>query len=133
MRPTAVRQAEWVFIGAIVLMLATAAVMWRGIAAVYGPLFSAGVTAFSVGLWLFMLLLATRRGRNWARWGLVVLTGFGIVSLLQQIATGSIAFGALGVLNAVQIGLTVVGAVLLFRPAAKAWFARPHATWEEDA
>jgi hypothetical protein len=63
----------------------------------------------------------------------VVLTGFGIVSLLQQIGTGQIAFGMVGVLNAVQVGLTVVGAVLLFRPAAKAWFAKPHTAWEEDA
>ena len=133
MRPTAVRQAEWVYLGAVALMLATAAVMWRGITAVYGPLFAGGVTAFSVGLWLLLLLLATRRGKNWARWGLVVLTGFGIVSLLQQIGTGQIAFGMVGVLNAVQVGLTVVGAVLLFRPAAKAWFAKPHTAWEEDA
>ena len=133
MRPTAVRQAEWVFIGAIALTIATAAMMWRDIAATYGPVFSAGVTAFSVGFWLLLLLLATRRGANWARWGLVVLTGFGIVSILQQIATGQVALGTPGVLNAVQVGLTVVGAVLLFRPAAKAWFARPHTEWEDDA
>lgn len=133
MRPTAVRQAEWVFAGAVALMLVTAALMWRGIAAAYGPVFSAGVTAFSVGLWVLLLLFATRRGRNWARWGLVVLTGFGLVSLLNQIATGRLALGLTGVLGALEVGLTVIGAVLLFRPAAGAWFAKPHAGWEEDS
>jgi hypothetical protein len=101
--------------------------------AVGGAGLAGGMTAFTVGLFLLLTLLATRRGSRAALWVLVVLTGFGAASFLYQIATGQVAFGLLGVLNTVQVGLTVIGAVLLFRPAARDFFAVDHADWEEDA
>lgn len=135
MRPTAVRQAEWVYLAAVATMIATVFVDPAAASSLEqtGWLFAIGVTSFFVGLYLFLLLFATRKGRGWARIGLVLLTLSAVALLLFQVGSGGLALGLVGVLNTLQTGLLVVGAVLLFRPAAKAWFAKPHPTWEEDA
>lgn len=133
MRPRSVVHAEQLYLAATALLLASSVMAWVPLQAIYGVAFAAGVTAFLVGAFLLLILLTTRRGSNVARWLLIVLTAIGAVSLLWQIGTGQVALGILGVVNAVQVALTIVGAVLLFRPNAAAWFARPHDGWEVDA
>lgn len=133
MRPKAIRQAEGVFLGAIAMLVAAAVLQWDGLSRAFGAAPVAGATAFSIGLWALLLLFATRRGANWARWALTIVTAFTVLSILWQAAQGQIALGAVGVLNILQAVVAAIGAVLLFRPAANRWFARPHGDWEEDA
>jgi hypothetical protein len=132
-RPKAIGQGELVYLASVGVLLATSAIGWTDMVAQAGLALAGGVTAFTLGLFLLLILLATRRGSRVALWFLVALTAFGALSFLYQIATGQVVLGLLGVLNAVQVGLTVIGAVLLFRPAARAFFAVKHADWEEDA
>lgn len=133
MRPRAVKQAEGIYLASIGLMLVGSVLQWRALSAAYGVGVAAGTTAFSLGLWGLLLLFATRRGRNWARWALIVLTVIAVGSIAWQAALGLIAVGAIGALNVMQAVTAAIGAVLVTRPAAARWFARPHAGWEEDS
>ncbi len=132
MRPKSVVQSERIYLAATILLLASSLMVWPELIAVYGIGLAAGVTAFTVGAFLLLILLSTRRGSNVSRWLLTILTVIGTASLLYQVATAQLAFGMLGVVNTVQVVLTIVGAVLLFRPNAGIWFAREHDDWEED-
>lgn len=132
MRPKSVVQSERIYLVATALLLASSLMVWPDLITVYGFGLAAGVTAFTVGAFLLLILLSTRRGSNVSRWLLTILTVFGTASLLYQVATGQLAFGILGVVNTVQVVLTIIGAVLLFRPNAGIWFAREHDDWEED-
>lgn len=123
MRPKSVIQAERVYLLATAILLATSIMAWDELSAAYGQGLTSSITAFMVGLFLLLILLTTRRGSRVALWLLVAVTAIGAVSLAAQIASGALAIGTLGVLNALQVVLTVVGAVLLFRPNARAWFA----------
>ncbi|GGB27516.1 hypothetical protein GCM10011380_16490 [Sphingomonas metalli] len=133
MRPKSVIQAEWAYLAATALLVLGTVLVWEPLRLVYGTGLAAGVTAFIAGAFLLLILFTTRRGSPIARGLLVALTALGTISLLYQVATGQVALGLVGVVNIVQVGLTIVGAVLLFRPAAALWFARPHDDWEEDA
>lgn len=133
MRPKSVIHAERLYLLSTLLVLVSTAMAWQPLQQVYGTGLAAGVTALIVGAFLLLILFTTRRGSRVARVLLVLLTVFGLGSLLWQISTGQVALGLLGVVNTVQVVLTVVGAVLLFRPNAATWFAREHDDWEEDA
>ncbi len=133
MRPRSVIQAERVYLLATLLLLVGTALTWQPLMEVYGAGLAIGVTAFIVGAFLLLILLTTRRGSAIARILLVILTALGAASLVYQVANGQIAPGVVGVVNLVQVVLTVVGAVLLFRPNAAEWFAVEHDDWEEDA
>lgn len=123
MRPGSVVLAERLYLLAIGLMLASALVAWKPTARAYGVVMTAGVTAFTVGLYLLVTILTTRRAGRIARWVLVLLTALAAASLAWQVASGQLTAGAVGLLNLSQPVLMIVGAVLLFRPAARAWFA----------
>lgn len=132
-RPKSVITAEQFYLGGTALLLVSSLMVWPQLVQAYGAGLAGGVTAFTVGAFLLLILFTTRRGSRVARGLLIVLTGLGAISLLYQIGTGQVALGPLGVVNVVQVVLTVIGAVLLFRPTARAFFARPHQNWEEDA
>lgn len=132
MRPKSIIHAERLYLAATALLLASSLAVWTPLVETYGLAFAIGVTGFLIGLFLLLILFTTRRGSNVARWLLTLLTAFGALSFLWQIGTGLVALGWPGVINALQVTLTVIGAVLLFRPNAAAWFARPHENWEED-
>ena len=133
MRPKSIVTAEQFYLGGTALLLVSSLMVWRPLVDAYGAGLAGGVTAFTVGAFLLLILFTTRRGSRVARGLLIALTGLGAISLLYQIGTGQVALGPLGVVNVVQVVLTVIGAVLLFRPTARAFFAWPHDDWEEDA
>ncbi len=133
MRPKSVIHAERLYLLSTLLVLIGTLMAWTPLQEAYGAGLAAGVTALIVGLYLLLILFTTRRGSGVARWLLVALTVFGALSLLWQISQGQVPLGLLGVVNTVQVVLTILGAVLLFRPNAALWFARPHDDWEEDA
>lgn len=132
MRPKSVIQAERVYLLATVMLVAGTVLTWEPLRATYGTGMAAGVTAFVAGAFLLLILLATRRGSGVGRGLLVLLTALGAASLLWQVASGQVPMGVVGMVNLVQVVLTVIGAVLLFRPDAGAWFAAAHDDWEED-
>jgi hypothetical protein len=132
MRPKSIIHAERVFLAAAALLVLGTALIWTPMVEAYGVGMAIGTTAFLVGLYLLLILFTTRRGSRIARGLLVGLVALSLAAQLWQIANGEVALGAIGVINTVQVLLTVVGAVLLFRPNAASWFARPHDTWEED-
>lgn len=132
MRPKSVILAEQLYLFGTALLLASSLMVWQPLVDAYGTGLAAGVTAFTVGAFLLLILLTTRRGSRIARALLLMLTALGTASLLYQVGTGQVALGILGVVNVVQVVLTIVGAVLLLRPNAAIWFARPHDDWEED-
>ena len=69
-------------------------------------------------------------GRNWARWVVLVVMTFEILStstrLRQILAYYSHASHAVTVLWAVGMALEVVATCLLFVPPGRQWFRRPH-------
>lgn len=87
--------------------------------------------AFALGLLLLFLAMQIvfvflmRGGRNWARIVMAVLGGvfllFGLVGLLLGPTSGS-GFSVLGL---VQVLLVIGAIVMMFRPAANAWFQPP--------
>jgi len=131
-RPRSVIQAERLYLGTAVLVVATTAMTWGTLSAAYGAGLSAGSAAFTVGLLVLLTVLATRRGSGVAMWLLVIATALALASLAWQLSSGQVATGLLGVLNAAQPILMLVGAVLLLRPASRAWFARDDDEWADD-
>lgn len=75
-------------------------------------------------LWLAVTILVglrMRHGRNWARAVIVGLTALDVAGLVWSAYYGFRFTSAWSVVNPV---LDLVVVVLLFRPAARAWFAR---------
>lgn len=132
MRPNAVVLAEYIYLASVVLLCAVTAITWDATVAQVGFAAVAGVTAFSIGLSLLLLLLATRARSRVALWLLAVLTAIGVAGVLIQVAQGALAAGLVGVLTVLQLLATVVPIVLLFRPHARAWFAAHRETDRED-
>jgi hypothetical protein len=94
---------------------------------------------FAVYAVLSVLVLALRTGRNAVRWTVaVVLGGFGTASLVIEPVTWLLAGGSPGLFLVTAEGPALVAAglrlahlvavfsalVLMFRPAASAWFRR---------
>lgn len=89
---------------------------------------------FTVGLVFALLIIAVevvfvflmRGGRNWARIVMVVLGGiallFGLIGLLIGLTSAS---GLMSVVGLLQVLLLAGAIVMMFRPAANAWFRSP--------
>lgn len=93
-------------------------------AAMVGDNFLIGVFIFSMLISLLLWYFISRRASNIAKWILVVFFVVGLVMLP----------GSLGALPALPLIVSLLSTVLqgaaiyfLFRPDAKAWFARPAA------
>src|SRR5262245_3628766 len=87
-----------------------------------GPVSSMIATiALTVALLVLLVWLIARRGKNWARWVLVVgFVGglpFYVMNMSEQRALTAL-------LSALQLVLQVVALVFLFTGNARAWFAR---------
>ncbi|HYH30111.1 MAG TPA: hypothetical protein VD903_06965 [Pseudonocardia sp.] len=94
---------------------------------------------FAIYAVLTVLVLSLRTGRNAVRWAVAVLLGgFGTVSLVVEPVSSLLAGGSPGAFLAAADVPTLLGAglrvvhvvavlaalVLMFRPAANAWFRR---------
>ena len=133
MRAKAVTQAEAIYGVSIAIMVAMAVVTWPETVASVGTTAAFVMNAVVVGLTALFLLLATRQRSRVGLWLLVALTAIGVAGYLWQVASGVMSTGLLGVLTTVQTVLAVVAVVLLFRPAARAWFAHERAPVEDLA
>ena len=123
MRPKSVALAEWLYLASIALLIAVSVLTWDAAVAQGGFALAAGVTAFGVGLSLLLLILTTRKASRIALWLLIALTALGALGVAVQVSNGILATGLNGVLTIVQLVLTLIPIVLLFRPRARAWFA----------
>ena len=123
MRPKSVVLAEWLYLASIGLLIAVSVLTWDAAVAQGGFALAAGVTAFGVGLSLLLLILTTRKASRIALWLLIALTALGALGVAVQVSNGILATGLNGVLTIVQLVLTLIPIVLLFRPRARAWFA----------
>ena len=125
MRPKSVALGEQIYFASIVVIIAAAFVGWNASVAANGFALALGVNAFAIGLSLLLLILATRNANRIALWGLALLTAIGVAGFFWQVANGVVAMGWIGVLTTLQALLSVTGIVMLFTPAAQAWFAGP--------
>lgn len=117
MRPKAIVTFEWLFAASVILSLLNIFVFARGEG-------SGGVLeAAGAGVTLAVALIASRMRNNIARWVLTVWTLLGVVALGYVLATDGID-GAGGIGSLAITVVQVAAVAQLFRPEAKAWFAR---------
>lgn len=89
-----------------------------------GPAVQIGVVVVGLAIPLLIWLFAGFRRSRIARVVLVVIVAVAVLSLLRTILAGQLAFNPLGLVQLAALSLQVVAVVLLFRPDARAWFAR---------
>ncbi len=123
MRPKSVVLAERLYLASIAILVLISVLTWDAAVAQGGVILAGGVTAFGIGLSLLLLILTTRKGSRIALWLLIGLTALGALGVAVQVSNGILATGLNGVLTIVQLVLTLIPIVLLFRPRARAWFA----------
>lgn len=129
MRPKAIEQFEYVYLGQMLLSIVatyltadkTAAMLQNSGMAVSDAMLITVQWVFSA-LFVGIALLASRRRSNVARWIIVVLSAFGAASFLFTIGQLPM-LGRVAILAVSQCVLSIVVLYLLFRPEAKAWFA----------
>ena len=112
MRPKAIVTFEWLFAASVILSLLNIFVFARGEGS-GGLLEAAGA-----GVTLVVALIASRMQNNVARWVLL-----GVVAIAYVLATEGLE-GAGGIGSLAITAVQVAAIAQLFRPEAKAWFAR---------
>jgi hypothetical protein len=73
-----------------------------------------------VAFFLFLVWLAARHRKNWARWVLVTALGLSILSLLDSFGSGGMTLAT--ALDVLSTGLTAAGIYFSFTGDAKGWF-----------
>jgi uncharacterized membrane protein YeiH len=73
-----------------------------------------------VAFFLFLVWLAARHRKNWARWVLVAALGLSVLSLLDSF--GSCGMTLATALDVVSTALTAAGIYFSFTGDAKGWF-----------
>lgn len=129
MRPQSIVMFERLFLASLALSAVTFVLGYQDALAVIandaaaqqfglGAGFLLGVVAVSFAIYLLLWVLIARRASNAAKWILVVLTAFGVLSALPTL-TGTLTTTLL--LSLAVYALEVAAIVFLFRPDAKAW------------
>jgi hypothetical protein len=78
------------------------------------------VAVLLVAFFLFLVWLAARHRKNWARWVLVTALGLSILSLLDSFGSGGMTLAT--ALDVLSTGLTAAGIYFSFTGDAKGWF-----------
>ena len=78
------------------------------------------VAVVLVAFFLFLVWLAARHRKNWARWVLVAALGLSILSLLDSFGSGGMTLAT--ALDVLSTGLTAAGIYFSFTGDAKGWF-----------
>ena len=73
-----------------------------------------------VAFFLFLVWLAARHRKNWARWVLVAALGLSVLSLLDSFGSGGMTLAT--ALDVVSTTLTAAGIYFSFTGDAKGWF-----------
>ena len=133
MRPKSIARFELVYWLWLAINLLGVVLAWPSTAA--DPQISAVVQRMPWFLYLVIGILVvllgwlgvaiTRRASNIGRWIFVVVAAISAVMVWRELANGYTPEDLAGWLTVIAAVLAVIGAVLLFRPDAKAWFAAP--------
>ena len=76
--------------------------------------------AIGYGISLLLWFLVSRMRQGWARWVLLALVAYRVVSIPSALAAGVGSLSITGVIGAL---LQVIAMWFMFRPDARAWFA----------
>lgn len=131
MRPNSIVQFDRFYLGSLVLAVINSAFSMKDTlsdpriaSSGLGLGFVVGVQVFSFALILLLWFFISRNASNVAKWILTVLTVGGVLMTIPSLPTlagrGLLSTAAVVVIT----GLQIVAVVYLFRPDAKAWFAR---------
>lgn len=129
MRPNAIVTFERLFLISILLSTVGLALLAGDrIGAIGPPLTEIVVGAAVILLSVALVLLASRRRSNIARWVLVVLTGLGLGTAGYEVGrilgSDGEGFGATTVVDLLAIALQTAAVAMLFVPEAREWFRR---------
>jgi membrane associated rhomboid family serine protease len=121
-RPKSVILGERVSLLAILLLVVLAAIGWSDTVAQAGVAIAVIANGLLIGLFALATLMTTRLGSLGGLIFLIVLTVMNLGGFLYQVSVGALAEGLFGVLTSVQAAASLVAAVLLARPNARAWY-----------
>lgn len=130
MRPASIVNFERFYLGAIAVGLVNTFLSWDETLALVqqpgvqlGQGFVAGAVAGSVAINLLLWYFVARRASVIAKWILVALFAFGLVSLAINVVGGTMLSDVNMVLGILAFALQAVAVWMLFRPDAQAWLA----------
>lgn len=133
MRPESIVMFERLYLGALAVAVVNFALTWNStqeymandpaVAAAglgNGFLISTMLLSFAIPLLLWYFI--AKRGSNIAKWILVVLFGFGLISMIFSFGTMMAMSGPIGLIGALLTTALQAGAVyMLFKPDAVEW------------
>ncbi len=133
MRPESIVMFERLYLGALALGVVNLALSWSSTqeymandpavaAAGLGSGFFISTTLMGFAIPLLLWYFIAKRGSNIAKWILVVLFGFGLISMLFSFSTMMAMRGTIGLIGVLLLTALQAGAVyMLFKPDAVAW------------
>ena len=123
MKPNSIVAFEYAWFASMAIGLVHAAIIWDEIVAADPlPLWvMPAVMAFSLALFLGLVLLVSRRRSVVAKWVLVGLTLLGMIPFWPILETGLDSMRTM--VEVAVATLQVGGTILLFTPSARAWLA----------
>ena len=122
MRPTTIVAFEALYFVTLAIGVLQAYLSWDQLQAMASPFFIVTIQIVTVGLLILLTLLVSRRRSRFAKWVLVVLFVIGLPMTLRIFVSGQLAGSPL--LTVSQSFLQLIGLVLLFTPASRAWLAK---------
>jgi len=139
LRPNSIVQFDRFYLGSLVLAVINSAFSMKDTlsdpriaSSGLGLGFLVGVQVFSFALILLLWFFISRNASNVAKWILTVLTVVGVLMTIPNLPTLA-GRGLLSTAAVVAItGLQIIAVVFLFRPDAKAWFARKGGVAADD-
>jgi hypothetical protein len=129
LRPKTIVSFEILSLAAVALGLLVTWLTWDGIvaqarSAVLGSGIEAAVAILVliyVAILALLILLASRRASNVARWLLALIVVVELAFTLPTIGA-TLAAGTVGLISTLQLAMMTVAVVLLFLPASRLWF-----------
>jgi uncharacterized membrane protein len=121
--PKDVERFEGWFLLSLVSGIVVAILMYEEVVKEWGGPYQAAIVTIVLfgGAWVLMVY-ASRRRRNWARWLLVIGSIFAVVPYLAHVSL-LLTQEPIFLLSFVQAALQVTALCYLFTDASRAWFA----------
>jgi len=122
MRPTTIVAFEALYLVTLAIGILQAYLGWQQLQAMASPFFIVTIQLVTLGLLVVLILLVSRRRSRFAKWVLVVLFVIGLPMTVKIFASGQLAGSA--ALTVCQSLLQLIGLVMLFLPASRAWLTK---------
>ena len=127
MRPQAIVNFERLFLASILLSVVPLALIASEEGALAEMIVGIGLMLLSVAL----VLLASRRRSNVARWVLAILTAIGLAATgyeIGRVLGANEALSGVALIDLIAVALQTAAVAMLFMPGAREWFARREET-----